>query len=179
MQLSLDNRTPDVHEEAWVAASAALIGDVTLARGTSVFYNAVIRGDTESIRVGEDSNVQDGCVIHADPGHPVIVGARVSVGHNAVLHGCQVEDDCLIGMGATVLNGARVGAGSLIAANALILERTVVPSGTLVAGVPAKVRRELTADEVESVRRNAAQYCVLRERHRHVQERRTPSAWAN
>lgn len=133
-----------------------------------MFYQAVIRGDTESIRIGDDSNIQDGCVVHADPGHPATVGDRVSVGHNAVLHGCTVGDDCLIGMGATVMNGARIGAGSLVAANALVLEGMETPPGSLVAGVPAKVLRALTDDEAASVRDNAAAYCALRERHRHA-----------
>src|SRR5690606_39739016 len=117
-----DGRTPQVHAEAWVAPDATVIGAVELGPDASVFYASVLRADIETIRIGARSNIQDGCVVHADPGVPVSVGAGVSVGHRAVLHGCTVEDDCLIGMGAVVLNGARIGAGSLVAAGAVVPE---------------------------------------------------------
>ncbi|MHA7190210.1 gamma carbonic anhydrase family protein [Arthrobacter sp. MDT2-16] len=158
--------TPRVDETVFVAATATLIGDVVLGGHSSVFYGATVRADTTPIRVGEGTNLQDNVVVHADPGYPAVIGDRVSVGHGAVVHGCTIEDDCLIGMSATVMNGAVIGTGSLVAAGAVVLEGTVVPPRSLVAGVPAKVRRELTDDEVEGVKANAEQYRSLAQEHR-------------
>ncbi|MFJ6375944.1 gamma carbonic anhydrase family protein [Pseudarthrobacter oxydans] len=158
--------TPAVHETVFVAPTASIIGNATLARDSSAFYGVSVRADTAAITVGEGSNLQDNVVLHADPGFPCTVGDRVSVGHAAVVHGCTVEDDCLIGMGATVLNGAVIGAGSLVAAGAVVLEGTVVPPRSLVAGVPGKVRRELTEEEYDGVRANAARYRELAAAHR-------------
>jgi carbonic anhydrase/acetyltransferase-like protein (isoleucine patch superfamily) len=152
-----------VAADAWVAPNATLVGAVTLRAEASVWYGAVLRGDGDSIEVGEGSNVQDGCVLHADPGYPVRVGRGVSIGHNAVVHGCTVEDGSLVGMGAVVLNGARVGAGSLVAAGTVVLAGTDVPPGSLVAGVPGKVRRSLSDEEVQGLQGNAERY---RERRR-------------
>jgi carbonic anhydrase/acetyltransferase-like protein (isoleucine patch superfamily) len=149
---------PDVHPDAWVAPGAVVVGAARLCAGSSVWYGAVVRADGDSIELGEGSNLQDGCVLHTDPGFPLVVGAGVSVGHRAVLHGCTVGDDVLVGMGAVLLNGTRVGQGSLIAAGAVLLEGTEVPPGSLVAGVPGKVRRELTPDERDGVRDNARRY---------------------
>ena len=158
--------TPAVHDSGFVAPTASIIGNATLARDSSAFYGVSVRADTAAITVGEGSNLQDNVVLHADPGFPCTVGAGVSVGHAAVVHGCTVEDDCLIGMGATVLNGAVIGAGSLVAAGAVVLEGTVVPPRSLVAGVPGKVRRELTDEEYDGVRANAARYRELAAAHR-------------
>jgi carbonic anhydrase/acetyltransferase-like protein (isoleucine patch superfamily) len=158
--------TPAVHESAFVAPTASIIGNATLARDASAFYGVTVRADTAAITVGAGSNLQDNVVLHADPGFPCSVGAGVSVGHAAVVHGCTVEDHCLIGMGATILNGAVIGTGSLVAAGAVVLEGTVVPPRSLVAGVPAKVRRELTDDEFDGVRQNAARYVELARAHR-------------
>lgn len=157
--------TPRIAETAWVADSATVIGDVELSDGVGVFYSAVIRGDMATITVGTDSNVQDGVVMHADPGMPLTVGERVSIGHNAVLHGCTVGDDVLVGMGATVLNGAVIGAGSLIAANALVPQGMEIPAGSMVAGVPAKVRRELSEAERAGITMNGAAYVELTKAH--------------
>lgn len=148
----IGGKDPKVDAEVFVAPTASVVGDVTLHAGASVWYGAVLRGDVERISVGADSNVQDNCTLHADPGFPVTVGERVSIGHNAVVHGATVEDDCLIGMGATVLNGAVIGAGSLVAAQALVPQGMRVPPGSLVAGVPAKVKRELTEEERQGSR---------------------------
>ncbi len=156
---------PSIEPSAWVAPNATLIGRVTLDADASVFYGAVLRGDSDAITIGRGSNIQDNVSVHCDSGFPMSLGDRVSVGHSAVLHGCTVENDCLIGMGATVLNGAVIGAGSLVAAGAVVLEGTVVPPRSLVAGVPAKVRRELTDDEVAGVTANAAHYVELARRH--------------
>jgi carbonic anhydrase/acetyltransferase-like protein (isoleucine patch superfamily) len=149
---------PQVDADAWVAPGAVVVGDARLLAGSSVWFGAVVRADGDRIELGRGSNLQDGCVMHTDPGFALVVGAGVSVGHRAVLHGCTVEDDVLVGMGAVLLNGSRVGRGSLVAAGAVLLEGTQVPPGSLVAGVPAKVRRELTADELAGVRDNARGY---------------------
>ncbi|MEA9985567.1 MULTISPECIES: gamma carbonic anhydrase family protein [Subtercola] len=159
-------RTPLVAETAWLAPTATVIGDVSVGAEASVFYGAVVRADSSAITLGARSNLQDTVVVHGDPGFPARIGSGVSVGHGAVLHGCTIEDDCLIGMNATVLNGAVIGAESLVAAGALILEGTVIPAGSLVAGVPGKVRRELTAPERAAVRENAATYVRLSAEHR-------------
>lgn len=160
-----DVPAPELDESAFVALGAVVVGHVRLAAESSVWYNAVLRAEAEPITLGERSNLQDGVVCHVDAGFPVTIGTGVSVGHRAVLHGCTVEDDCLIGMGATILNGAVIGAGSLVAAGAVVLEGTVVPPGSLVAGVPGKVRRELTADEQAGIRRNAEAYLAHVARH--------------
>lgn len=161
-----DRRAPRVAASAFVARGAIVVGDVVLEEKSSLWYNAVIRADAESIVLGPGSNVQDGCAIHADPGFPAVIGRDVSVGHNAVIHGSTIEDGCLIGMGAILLNGCVIGAGSMVAAGAVVLEGTVVPPGSLVAGVPGKVRRTLTDDEVADIRGNAAIYRRLVVTHR-------------
>jgi carbonic anhydrase/acetyltransferase-like protein (isoleucine patch superfamily) len=150
--------SPTVSESAWIAPTAMVIGDVVLAPSASVFYGAVLRGDTDAIRISEGTNLQDNVVVHCDRGSPATIGARVSVGHAAVLHGCTVEDDCLIGMGAIVMNRAVIGRESLVAAGAVVPQDAVIPPRSLVAGVPAKVRRELSDEEVESIRGNAERY---------------------
>ncbi|MFF4585856.1 gamma carbonic anhydrase family protein [Streptomyces sp. NPDC001388] len=163
--VGIGGREPKVDEEAFVAPTAAVVGDVTLEAGASVWYGAVVRGDVERITVRRDANIQDNVTLHADPGFPVTVGERVSVGHNAVVHGATVGDDCLIGMGATVLNGAVIGEGSLVAAQALVPQGMEVPPGSLVAGVPAKVRRELTEEERQGVTLNGTLYAELAKAH--------------
>lgn len=167
--ITLDGHTPAVHESAFVAHTAVLIGQASLGADSSAFYGVVMRGDTNSITVGIGSNLQDNVVLHADPGFPTTVGNGVSVGHGAIVHGCTVEDDCLIGMSATIMNGAVIGAGSLVAGGAVVLEGAIIPPGSLVAGVPAKVRRELSAEELEHVRENASHYVELARKHKQVQ----------
>lgn len=164
--LSVSGMTPELHPSSFVAAGARVIGAVTLAEGASVWYNAVLRADGDTITVGEGSNLQDNVAVHVDRGSPVRIGANVSVGHNAVVHGCTIEDGSLIGMGSVVLNGAVIGAGSLVAAGAVVLEGTVVPPGSLVAGVPAKVRRELSDEERAGLQRNADAYRAHTAEHR-------------
>jgi carbonic anhydrase/acetyltransferase-like protein (isoleucine patch superfamily) len=163
LRVSYASSTPEVAPDAWVAPNATLVGAVTLRAEASVWYAAVLRGDGDSIEIGAGSNVQDGCVVHADPGWPVRVGAGVTIGHNAVVHGCVVEDGALVGMGAVVMNGARVGQGSVVAAGTVVLEGSEIPPRSLVAGVPGKVRRELTDDEVQGLQAQAGRY---RERRR-------------
>lgn len=164
--LTIRGRTPQIDPQAWVAPNASLIGDVRLAARASVWYSATLRAEAEPIEIGAGTNIQDGVTIHVDPEFPVRVGSCVSVGHNAVLHGCTVEDGALIGMGAIVLNGAVVGAGSLVAAGALIPQGAVIPPRSLVAGVPGKVRRELSDAELAHNRDNAVVYEGLVEVHR-------------
>lgn len=156
--------TPQIAETAFVAAGAVIVGNVILESDSSVWYNAVVRAEAEPIRLGRGSNLQDLVACHVDRGFPLTIGSGVSVGHQAVLHGCTIEDEVLIGMGARVLNGAVVGAGSLIAAGAVVLEGAIIPPNSLVAGVPGKVRRELTPDERAGIRQNAEHYL------RHVAE---------
>lgn len=158
---SVGEAAPRLHPSVFVAAGARVIGDVTLGERTSVWFNAVLRGDRSAIRIGARSNVQDGVVIHVDAASSATIGDDVSIGHNAVVHGCVIEDACLIGMNSTVLSGAVIGAGSLVAGGAVVLEGTVIPPGSLVAGVPAKVRRPLTEDEQAGLRRNAETYLQL------------------
>ncbi|MFM9068893.1 MAG: gamma carbonic anhydrase family protein [Planctomycetota bacterium] len=151
-------RPEQVADSALILPTAVVVGDVTLGEESSVWFGAVIRGDTESIRVGVGSNVQDLALLHADPGFPCLLGARVTVGHGAIVHGAVVEDDCLIGMRAVILNGARIGAGSLIAAGALIPEGVVIPPGSLVMGVPGKVVRSVTEAQRVQIQHGAEHY---------------------
>lgn len=156
--LSVSGRTPALDASAFVAAGARLIGGVTLGPGASVWYNAVLRADGDTITIGAGSNLQDNVSVHVDAGKPVLIGDNVSVGHNAVVHGCTIGDGSLIGMGAVVLNGARIGSGCLIAGGTVVLEGAEIPDGSLVAGVPGKVRRTLTDDERDALVRNAEHY---------------------
>ncbi len=133
--------SPVIHPTAFVAPTAAVMGDVTLGEHASIWYGAVIRGDMAPIAIGDNSNIQDGSIVHVDEGVPCRVGARVGVGHHVILHGCTVEDDCLIGMGSVLLNHVRVGSGSVIAAGAVIPEGMVIPPGSLVMGVPGRIVR--------------------------------------
>ena len=167
--LPFGEHRPDVSPSAWLAPNATLIGDIRVGDNSSVFFGAVARADMDSITIGAGTNLQDNVVVHTDAGIPTIVGNGVSVGHAAVLHGCTVEDDCLIGMSATVLNRAVIGRGSIVAAGAVVLEGSVIPPGSLVAGVPGKVRRALEPDELEHVRQNAAHYIELSRTYRDAQ----------
>ena len=155
---SLDGIAPQIDPQAWVAPDAQVMGRVVLGAGASVWFGAVLRGDTEVIELGQGSNVQDLCVLHTDPGHPLVIGADCTIGHRAILHGCRIGDGALIGMGATVLNGAVIGSGALIGAGALIPEGKVIPDGALVMGAPGRVVRMLDADALAGLRESAARY---------------------
>ena len=157
---------PTVHPTAYIHPAAHVIGDVTLGARVSVWPTAVIRGDTAPIVVGEDSNVQDGAVLHVDHGVPCTIGRRVAIGHRAVVHGATVHDDCLIGIGAIVLNRVVVGSGSIIGAGAVCTEGMEIPPNSLVIGVPAKVRRATTDDERTRIARTVEAYLTLQEEHR-------------
>ncbi|WP_125611302.1 gamma carbonic anhydrase family protein [Specibacter cremeus] len=166
--IRFDDHTPDIDESAFLAPSATIIGQASLGAGASAFYGVVVRADTNAISVGAGSNLQDNVVLHADPGFPTTIGAGVSVGHGAVVHGCTIGDDSLVGMGATIMNGAVIGAGSLVAGGAVVLEGAEFPPGSLIAGVPAKLRRELSAEERAGVRQNAERYVELAQKHKAI-----------
>jgi carbonic anhydrase/acetyltransferase-like protein (isoleucine patch superfamily) len=156
--LTVGGKSPEIPPSAFVAAGGRVIGSVVLGERASVWYNAVLRGDSDTITLGAGSNLQDNVSVHVDAGHPVVIGEDVSVGHNAVVHGCTIGDGSLIGMGSVILSGAVIGRGCLVAGGAVVLEGSQIPDGSLVAGVPAKVRRELSADERDAIRRNAETY---------------------
>jgi carbonic anhydrase/acetyltransferase-like protein (isoleucine patch superfamily) len=156
---------PSLEPSAWLAPGATVIGAVTIGSGSSIWFGVVARADQERIDIGQDSNIQDGTIMHSDPGQPLRVGDRVSVGHGVILHGCTIGDDALIGMGAIVLNGASIGEGSLVAAGALVLEGAEIPPRSLVAGVPGRVRRPVSDDELAHIVRNGQTYCQLSSRY--------------
>ena len=165
MLIALGEKKPHVDETAWVAPNATVVGAVTLGPGASVWYGAVLRADNEPITIGARSNVQDNCSFHVDKGLPVTLGEGVSVGHNAVVHGATIGDHVLIGMGAVVMNGAEIGDESMVAAGCLVPQGMVVPPRTLVAGVPGKIRRDLTDDEIAHLHQNARTYEAHRDLH--------------
>lgn len=168
MRIALGDHAPQVDAVAWVAPTAVLAGAVRLAEGASVWFGAVLRADGDTISVGQQSNVQDGVVVHADPNLPVTLGARVSIGHGAVLHGCTIGEGSLIGMRAVVLNGASLGPQCLVAAGSVVLEGARFEARSLIAGVPAKRRRELTDEECRGLAQNAADYVQLAGNYRHA-----------
>lgn len=154
----LPERVPQMAENAYLAETASVIGEVTLAEEASVWYGAVLRGDEGRIIVGTGSNIQDNCVLHTLTGQDTILGHNVSVGHGAVLHSCTVEDNCLIGMGSVLLDGCVIGRNSIVAAGAVVSPGTIVPPNSMVMGLPGKVRREVTQAESENILQNAAMY---------------------
>jgi len=158
MRIAVPPHAPRVHPDAFVAPSAVLVGDVVVEARASVWFHAVLRAEDAPIVIGPESNLQDGCVVHTDPGYAVAVGRGVTVGHRAILHGCTVEDGALVGMGAIVLNGARVGAEALVGSGALVPEGKSVPPRTLFLGVPGKVVRDLTDADLARVRGGAVHY---------------------
>ena len=155
---ALDDLTPELAEGAWVAENAQVMGNVRLAADASVWFGSVVRGDTDTISIGEGSNIQDGSVLHADQGKPLTVGKHVTVGHQVMLHGCTVGDESLIGIGAVVLNGAVIGKNCLVGARALVTEGKTFPDGSMILGSPAKVVRQLSPEEIEGLRRSAQHY---------------------
>ncbi len=159
--VSFEGHTPTVSSSAWVAPTATLVGEVTVADNATIMFGAVVRADRASIVVGPGSNLQDNVVVHADPGFDVVIGQGVSVGHGAVVHGAVVGDNTLVGMNATVLNGARIGHNCIIAAGSVVLEGVDIPDGSLVAGTPGVVRRPTTTAEHAAITANAETYRVL------------------
>lgn len=158
MIYALADQTPKVDDTAWVAPGSHVMGNVVLAAGASVWFGSVLRGDNECISVGQGSNIQENSVLHTDMGFPLTIGADCTIGHKAMLHGCTIGDNSLVGMGATILNGAVIGRNCLIGAGALITEGKVIPDGSLVMGVPGRVVRELDAQTIEKLTLSARNY---------------------
>lgn len=158
MLMTIEKKTPQIAPDGFVVEGAAVIGDVAVGPRSSIWFGAVVRGDSNAIRIGARTNVQDLCILHVDEEHPLTIGDLVTVGHGAILHGCTIGDRVLVGMGATVMSGAVVGDDSIVGAGALVTEGTQVPPRSLVLGVPAKVRRGLSDEEVASVQKAALDY---------------------
>ena len=158
MFYDLENKKPNNSGENWVAPNATIIGDVTLEKNSSIWFNAVLRGDIELITIGENSNIQDGSVLHTDPGYKLNVGKGVTVGHMVMLHGCQIADDTLIGIGSIILNNAKIGKNCIVGANSLITENKIIPDNSLVVGSPGRVLRKVTEEEIKAIHENAKHY---------------------
>ena len=164
---------PEVAPSAWIAPGAYVIGAVHLGEESSVWYGAVLRGDTEPIRVGARTNIQDGCVLHADPGYSAVIGDDCVIGHKAILHGCQIEKGCLVGMGATILNGARIGEGSIVAAGALVPENREYPPHSLIVGIPAKRAKDVSEEQTQDIARGVSEYVERAASHRESLQHRS------
>ena len=158
MIYDFEEQTPKIDPGSWVAPNAIIIGRVELKKNSNIWFNTTLRGDLEPIIIGENSNIQDGSVVHTDPGCPTTVGRNVTVGHLVMLHGCIIEDDCLIGIGSTILNKAKIGKNSIIGANALVTENKVIPERSLVLGSPGKIVRQVTNEEIKHIKENAQHY---------------------
>jgi len=162
----LDTLTPRIHDTAYVADSAEVIGNVELAEGASIWFGAILRGDNDVMTIGKNSNVQDGSMLHSDPGFPLTLGENVTIGHQVMLHGCTIGDGSLVGIKAVVLNGARIGKNCLVGAGALVTEGKEFPDGSMIIGSPAKVVRELTPEQIAGVSRAAKHYVDNAKRYR-------------
>ena len=171
MLLSYKGKRPTIAENVFIAPTAVVIGDVTIGTGASIWYGTVVRGDMAPIVIGEDTNIQDNCTVHTDKGFPAIIGARVTVGHNAVVHGCTLADNCLVGIGALVLSGAVVAKEAVVAAGSVVREGQQVGPRELVAGTPAKLKRVLTTDEAKAFGGPNKNYRVLWPNHAHETHR--------
>ena len=158
MFYDLENKKPKNSGENWVAPNAVIIGDVTLDKNSSIWFNATLRGDIENIHIGEGSNVQDGSVLHTDPGYPLKIGKNVTIGHMVMLHGCEVGDNSLVGIGAVVLNNVKVGKNCIIGSKSLLTENKIIPDNSLVMGSPGKIIRNVTSEEVKKIHDNAVRY---------------------
>lgn len=161
MIIAYKDKQPNLAENSYVSQNATIIGDVTLEEGSSVFFHTVIRGDKDEISIGENSNIQDNCTLHTDPGHKLKIGKYVTVGHNAILHGCTIEDEVLIGMGAIILNGAVIGKHSIIGAGAVVTQGQIIPENSLVVGCPAKVIKRADEARIAEIKENALHYAQL------------------
>ena len=158
MIYDFEKNVPEIHPEAWVASNATIIGKVKLEKNSSIWFNAVLRGDIELITIGENSNIQDGSVLHTDPGYPLTLGKGVTIGHLVMLHGCHVSDNSLIGIGSIILNNAKIGKNCIIGANTLITENKIIPDNSLVVGSPGRVLRKITDEEIKSIIENGQHY---------------------
>ena len=166
MIYDFEKNVPKVHPEAWVASNSTIIGKVKLEKNSSIWFNAVLRGDIELITIGENSNIQDGSVLHTDPGYPLTVGKGVTVGHMVMLHGCQISNDTLIGIGSIILNNAKIGKNCIVGANTLITENKVIPDNSLVVGSPGRVLRKVTDEEIKAILENGKHYVDISKKYK-------------
>ena len=164
-QVEYHGKKPKIGKDVFIAPGAVVLGDVEIGDGSSIWYGAVVRGDESKIRIGRNTNIQDNCTLHSDPPSPLTIGDNVTVGHNAVVHGCTIEDDCLIGIASIILNDAQVKRGSIVASGSVVKQRQVVGPSHLVAGIPAEVKKKLTQEDMEDNRDNARTYCELARKH--------------
>lgn len=155
---SINGKTPEISKSAYVAPNATVLGNVTIGDGSGVWFGAVVRGDSNRMRIGNRTNIQDLCVLHVDEHNDLMIGDGVTVGHRAILHGCKISDRVLIGMGSTIMNGAKIGSDCIVGAGALVTEKTEIPPGSLVIGFPARVKRLLTEDDISSIKRSSEHY---------------------
>jgi carbonic anhydrase/acetyltransferase-like protein (isoleucine patch superfamily) len=162
---------PEIASHTFVAPTAVIIGAVRILKGASIWYGTVVRGDKEPIVIGENTNIQDNCMVHTDDGQPAVIGSNVSIGHNAVVHGCNIKDNCLVGIGAVVLSGATIGQGSVIAAGSVVREGQEIGPGQLVAGTPARFKRELTDEDAKRFLKTVEDYNTLRRNHSKLYEK--------
>ena len=158
MIYDFENKSLISEGKNWIASNAIIIGDIVLKKGVSIWFNAVLRGDIERITIGENSNIQDGSVLHTDPGYPLTIGKGVTIGHMVMLHGCTIGNDNLIGIGSTILNNVRIGNNCIIGANTLITENKIIPNNSLVIGSPGKIIRKVTKKEINHIKKNAKEY---------------------
>ena len=158
MIYDFENKSLKSEGKNWIASNAIIIGDIVIKNDASIWFNVVLRGDIEKIEVGEGSNIQDGSVLHTDPGYPLTIGKGVTVGHMVMLHGCTIGDDTLIGIGSTILNNSKVGKNCIIGANTLVTENKIIPDNSLVLGSPGKVIRQVTQEEIDHIKENAKEY---------------------
>ncbi len=161
-------KNPSIHPSAFLAASAEIIGDVAIGEDSSVWFNAVIRGDVDHVRIGRGTNVQDGCLLHVRSGNPLIIGSGCTLGHGVIAHACTIGDNCLLGMGSIILDNSTINSFALVAAGALVPPNEVIPEGVLVAGLPARVVRPLTREEKRSIESSARHYCQYAQSYRGV-----------
>ena len=161
---------PTIHDSCFVAENAVVIGKTTIQEGSSVWYHSVIRGDSDEIYIGKDTNIQDNCTLHTDLHHTLYIGNRVTIGHQAIVHGAHIEDEGLIGMGAIILNGAHIGKHSIIAAGALVPENMIIPENSVVMGCPAKIKKEITQEQIESILHNAKHYKELGQEYKEMED---------
>ena len=166
MIYDLEKNVPEVHSDAWVAPNAIIVGKVKLEKNSSIWFNAVLRGDIEPIIIGENSNIQDGSVLHTDPGYPLTVGKGVTVGHMVMLHGCQISDDTLIGIGSIILNNAKIGKNCIVGANTLITENKIIPDNSLVVGSPGRILRKVTDEEIKAILENGKHYVDISKKYK-------------
>ena len=166
MIYDLEKNVPEISADSWIAPNAVIIGKIKLEKNSSIWFNAVLRGDIELITIGENSNIQDGSVLHTDPGYPLTVGKGVTVGHMVMLHGCQISDDTLIGIGSIILNNAKIGKNCIVGANTLITENKIIPDNSLVVGSPGRVLRKVTEEEIKAILENGKHYVDISKKYK-------------